>query len=100
MCKQVKCHSNIHWWSNAKGEALPPHIQLSTSAKSYERQKFRVEMLEHLHNIVGNFSHETEQSFPVTIGMNEKGGMDDDQFAKYLLNLTSAIFLDCADKRG
>ena len=86
--------------SNAKGEALPPHIQLSTSAKSDERQKFRVEMLEHLHNIVGNFGHETEQSFPVTIGMNEKGGMDDDQFAKYLLNLISAIFPDCADKRG
>ena len=32
--------------------------------------------------------------------MNEKGGMDDDQFAKYLLNLISAIFLDCADKHG
>ena len=86
--------------SNAKGEALPPHIQLSTSAKSDERQNFRVGMLEHLHNIVGNFGHETEHSFPVTIGMNEKGGMDDDQFAKYLLNLISAIFPDCADKRG
>ncbi len=34
--------------------------------------------------IVGRFGREEEVSLPVTFGVNEKGGMNDDEFALYL----------------
>ena len=35
-------------------------------------------------DIRGTFGHESKQSFPVSLGLNNKGGMDDDEFFEYL----------------
>ncbi len=35
-------------------------------------------------DVWGSFGHESEQSFPVSLGLNNKGGMDDEEFFEYL----------------
>jgi len=41
-----------------------------------------------------------EKLWPVTFGMNEKGGMDDQEFYKYISNSVRALFPDVADRDG
>jgi hypothetical protein len=35
--------------------------------------------------------------WPVTVGMNERGGMDDNEFSKYVRNSIVALYPDAAD---
>jgi hypothetical protein len=51
-----------------------------------EREKVRYEFLTHILDTRGRFGCEEERSWPCTIGMNEKGGMTDDEFEKYINN--------------
>ena len=86
--------------SSAFGEAMPPHLQICTTAKTCERQKIQLELLQYLSTARGQFGHLAPQCFPVTIGMNEKGGMDEEEFGKYLIELIDMIFPDAADVDG
>jgi hypothetical protein len=64
--------------SNAWGEALPPHFQFMTNAQTDEEKQIRSECILYTPNILGQFGLGEEVSCPVSLGANEKGGMDDD----------------------
>ena len=86
--------------SNALGEALPPHFQFSTTAKIEERHKVRSDMFEHMQLTQGTFGHAEPMLFPVSVGVNDKGGMDDKEFESYLLNMMHCLYPDASDTPG
>ncbi len=72
--------------SSAAGEAILPHFQFSAMGQSNETMRLKVDILQFMPNITGIFGYNTIQNvWPVTCGMNLKGGMDDDKFQKYIL---------------
>ncbi len=70
--------------STAAGEALPPHFQFSTTAKSEEHAHICLESVKFMKNVIGQFRHDVVKSFTCTIGLNEKGEMDKENFMKYI----------------
>jgi hypothetical protein len=84
--------------SNALGQPLPPHFQLKTNAKTQERIKIRLDMLEHIPQINAGYG-DGRKTYSCTFGANEKGGMNTLEFRKYVLNIRH-IFPDCADIDG
>ena len=42
------------------------------------------------------FGHEEVQSFPISIGLNSKGGMDDDEFFEYLQKSIMKLYPDAS----
>jgi len=88
--------------SNAFGEALPPHFQFSTTAKTVERQQLNATVQDHFKHVLGQWGlSDGPEWMPVTVGMNEKGGMDADEFEKYIKNSIVPLYSDtAADKPG
>jgi hypothetical protein len=50
--------------------------------------------------VVGQFGCEEERSWPVMFGQNEKGGMDEVEFEKYLLNSIVHLYPDAKNMPG
>ncbi len=50
--------------------------------------------------IYRRFGCEEEHLWPVTFGVNEKGGMDDHEFADYIMNSIVPLYPHAKDKRG
>jgi hypothetical protein len=46
------------------------------------------------------FRHKAEQSFPISICLNNKGGVDDKDFFEYLKKSTMKLFPDAAPVKG
>ena len=86
--------------SNAAGECMPSHWQLSTAVMAAEREKIRFEFLTHVQNTCGRFGYDEERIFPATIRTNEKGGMTDVEFDSYIKNSVIPLFPDLADRPG
>ena len=63
--------------SSAAKKAIPPHFQFLTKAQTVETEKLRVELVSYMPHIHGKFCAPEEQEWPITVGMNAKGGMDD-----------------------
>ena len=74
--------------SNAYGEALPPHFQFTSSAQTDEGKMITVDCIRYMKKVRGVFGMggASEESFGATIGLNEKGGMDMEEFAAMYLN--------------
>ena len=70
--------------SNAAGEPIAPHFQFQTSAQSDEAKAIRIECMRYMLDVRATFGHDDEQSFSVSVGLNNKGGMDDDEFFEYI----------------
>jgi hypothetical protein len=60
--------------STAAGEPLPPHFQFQTAAQSAEGEAIQIECIHYMLDVRGTFGHPTEQSFPILLGLNAKGG--------------------------
>ena len=86
--------------SIASGEAIPPHFQFSTKAKTVEKEKLRLEIVSFVPRIRGKFGGEEERLWPDTFGMNEKGGMDESEFDEYLRGSIFPLFPDVEDTDG
>ena len=86
--------------SSAAGECVPPHFQMPTSAMAEEREKIRSEFLTHTLDTRGRFGCAEERIWPCTIGMNEKGGMSDNEFEKYIDNSIIPLYPDLEDTPG
>jgi hypothetical protein len=89
--------------SNAYGEALPPHFQFMSSAQTDEGKMITVDCIRYMKKVRGVFgmgAGASEESFGVTIGLNEKGGMDMEEFAKYLCNSIMPLYLNVAPEFG
>jgi hypothetical protein len=80
--------------SNALGQPLPPHFQLKTNAKTQERIKIRLDVLEHIPQIYADYG-DGRKTYSCTFRANEKGGINTQEFRKYVLNIRH-IFPDCA----
>jgi len=61
--------------SNALGEAIPPHFQLKTLAKSMAREHFSVEFIARCKDVWGVFGRDKRTLLPCTFGLNDKAGM-------------------------
>ena len=48
-------------------------------------------------HVSGKFGAPEEQTFPITVGMNAKGGMDDVEFDEYLSNSLIPLYPDAED---
>ena len=86
--------------SNAIGEPLPPHFQFSTKATSGDRQKVRNEVLKYMLGVRATFGNDEERVWPATYGLNEKGGMDDCEFEKYIRNSIIPLYPNAEDSPG
>jgi len=86
--------------SNAWGEALPPHFQFMTSTQTDDGKQIRNECIRYMKNVKGEFGLGEIASKPVSIGMNEKGGMDEEEFAKYIRNAIMPLYPNALPAKG
>jgi hypothetical protein len=86
--------------SNATGKCMPLHWQLPTSATIEEREKIKFKFLTYILDTRGRFGCAEERIWPASIGMNEMGGMLDDEFKKYIDNSICPLFPDMEDMPG
>jgi hypothetical protein len=86
--------------SNAWGEALPPHFQFMTSAQTDEGKQIRNECIRYMKNVRGEFGLGEVASKPISYGMNECGGMDTEEFAKYIRNAIMPLYPIASPKKG
>jgi len=86
--------------STAGGECFPIHWQLMTSAKDDQRRKFKHDFLRFQQNTFGKFGTPERRTWPCTIGMNEKGGMNDKEFRNYVMNTILPMYPDMEDMPG
>jgi hypothetical protein len=86
--------------SSTAGECIPPHWQIPTTATAVEREKLRVDFVRHFMKTRDRFGCEEVREWPATIGMNKKGGMNDDEFDKYIDNSIVPLFPNLEDVPG
>ena len=67
--------------STTAGEPLPPHFQFQTSAQTDEAEGIWIEAMRYMLDVRGTFGHKSKQSFPISFGLNSKGGMDHQVFS-------------------
>ena len=60
--------------STAAGEVFPPHIQFQTKAKSKDTERINVNVIKYAQRVKGKFGCAKVRTWPITFGMNEKGG--------------------------
>ena len=92
--------STIICGSSAAGEAVPPHFQLKTMAKTEEKQRLSVDWFASTKSVAAQFGHSEMKSFPCTFGMNKKAGMNAVELEKYIKNSLLPLFPDLEDKDG
>jgi hypothetical protein len=51
-------------------------------------------------DVRGTFGHESKQSFPVSLGLNNKWGMDNEDFFEYLQKKIMKKYPDAAPVKG
>ena len=70
------------------------------SATIAEREKLRYDFCRHLKKTSGRFGHDEVREWPCGIGMNEKGGMNDEELERYINNTIIPLFPDMEDTPG
>ena len=93
-------HCTLVQGVNLAGEAFPPHLQLPTDALDHSNVRLEGSFFANLHEVKGRYGHEKEKTFPCTVGHNKKGGMDNDQFENYMINVLQKYFPNSADVPG
>jgi hypothetical protein len=83
--------------SNAAGECVPIHWQLPTAATTKDREKIRFDFLHHVSSTRGRFGCKEERVWPCTIGLNEKGSMNDEEFDKNIDNSIVPLYPELED---
>ena len=86
--------------STAAGDAIPPHFQFSTAAQTADTHRFRYDALEFMLMVKGKWGHENETAFMPSFGINEKGGMNDEEFEKYFATNLTKLYPDAKDVKG
>jgi len=86
--------------STVAGEPIPPHFQFKSTAKTNEGQRISVDWFGLCPRIRGKFGHAHTKTFPVTFGMNEKGGMNSIELQMYVDMAIFPLYPDIADVPG
>ena len=85
--------------SNMAGWPIPPHFQLVSEAKD-ENARLDTVFLKHMKDVRGVFGGSEIKERGGTIGSNPKGGMDSNEFEKYLMTNISRLYPDARDVKG
>ncbi len=72
--------------SNVSGDPIPPHLQFQSKAKTKEAMKLQYNVADHMQCVCRQFGCDEVHLWPVTLGANEKGGMDTEEFKKFVMN--------------
>jgi hypothetical protein len=83
-----------------ENEAIPPFFIFPTKAANKENYKLRWEVLQNLPQIVGQYGYSTRRAFDVGVGMNPKGGMNEEMFLKYVTELLMVLYPNSEDVSG
>ena len=86
--------------STAAGQVFPPHLQFQSKAKSADTTRIDVNVAEHIQRVRGKFVCKEEKLWPIAFGTNEKGGMHNKEFTKYMRGAIAPLFPDALDKPG
>ena len=86
--------------SNAAGEAIPSHFQFQTAAQTKDMMKLRNNLVQFIPKVRGQFGTAADHSWVATFGMNAKGGMDDEEFEKYIMGSILPLYPDAKDVPG
>ncbi len=86
--------------ANAKGEAVPPHFQLKSEAKTGDRQRIAIDVIMNCKSVNGQFGHPSTQILYCTYGMNEKAGMTTIELSKYMEKAIIPLYPDAQDVPG
>jgi hypothetical protein len=86
--------------SNAAGECVPIHWQLPTAATTKDHEKLRFDFLHHVSSTRDRFGCKEEKVWPCTIGLNEKGSMNDEEFDKNIDNSIVPLYPELEDTEG
>jgi hypothetical protein len=62
--------------------------------------QLNVDVAEHVPRVLRKFGCKEERTWPVSFGQNEKGGMEEEEFVKYLFNSIVPLFPHAKDKPG
>ncbi len=65
-----------------------------------DHEKLWFDFLHHVTSTRGRFGCEEERVWPCMIGPNEKGGMNDEEFDKYIDNSIVSLYPDLEDTLG
>jgi len=84
--------------SNADGEAIPPHFQLKSAAKTATRERFSMEFIANCKDVYGQFGNENRKRLPCTFGLNEKAGMNSVELEKYFRGSILPLYPDIEDR--
>ncbi len=82
------------------GEAVPPHFQLPTAATAVEHEKVQFDFFVHIKKTRGQFGCDKVKEWPCGFGTNEKGGMNNVEFDKYIKNVIMPLYPDMEDEPG
>jgi hypothetical protein len=87
--------------SNAVGEPIPPPpFQFQMSAQTPDAEALCIKCIHYMLNVQAAFGHEEFQSFYISLGLNNKGGMDDDEFFEYLQKSIMKLYPNAALMKG
>ena len=86
--------------SNAAGVALPPHFQFQTKATTDEGHRLRNDVFRYSSRTFGFFGKTVKEGYDPTYGLNTKGGMEDCEFEKYVMQLIKRLYPNTLDRPG
>jgi hypothetical protein len=86
--------------STAASKVFPPHIQFQTKAKSANTAQINIDAAEHIQHILGQFGCKEVKPWPSTFGMSKKGGMDNEEFTKYMRGSIAPLFTNALNQPG
>jgi hypothetical protein len=84
----------------AAGEMIPPHFQLTTDGQNEQLQVWNTSNMKYMHDVHGKFGSDIAKYHPCTFGMNERGGMNTNEFELYVKNSLVTLYPDAADLPG
>jgi hypothetical protein len=86
--------------ANGANEPFPPHLQFCSAAKSDERQTLEESAIPPAAYVYGKWGLDEAKDMACTFGLNEKGGMDANHFAKMILNLMPNLYPNARPEFG
>jgi hypothetical protein len=86
--------------SNAAGKALPPHFQFQTKATAEDHKRLCTQVFALCPRVIGKFGTKSEREWDITFSLNTKGGMEDQEFELYIINLILPLYPNTLDSPG
>ncbi len=85
---------------SAAGKAIPPHFQFRMTAQHEDNMQCQMEAAAFFPNIHGKFGMDKPRYLGLSVGLNEKGGMVNEEFDNYIRNSILPLFPDACNMPG